>query len=52
MMNYFCEVSTVWQVILLVLSLITVITLTGCCVIASDTDTMHADSSKWVPRCF
>lgn len=34
MMNYFCEVSTVWQVILLVLSLITVITLTGCCVLS------------------
>ena len=31
MMNYFCEVGTVWQVIQLVLSLLTVITLTvGC----------------------
>ena len=33
MMKYFCEVSSVWQGILLVLSLITVITLTGCCVL-------------------
>lgn len=32
MMNYFCEVGTVWQVILLVLSLLTVITLTAGCV--------------------
>ena len=31
MMNYFCEVGTAWQVIQLVLSLLTVITLTvGC----------------------
>lgn len=34
MMNHFCEVSSVWQGILLVLSLITVITLTGCCVLS------------------
>lgn len=34
MMNYFCEVGTVWQVVLLVFSLITVITFTGCCVLA------------------
>ena len=32
MMNYFCEVGTVWQVILLVLSLLAVITLTSGCV--------------------
>lgn len=31
MMRYFCEVGIIWQVILLVLSLITVITLTGGC---------------------
>ena len=31
MMNYFCEVSTVWQVVLLVLSLLTVISLVGGC---------------------
>ncbi len=31
MMNYFCQVSTVLQVILLVLSLLTVISLTGGC---------------------
>lgn len=34
MMNHFCEVSPVWQGILLVLSLITVIMLTGCCVLS------------------
>lgn len=34
MMNHFCEVSSVWQGILLVLSLITVITLTGCCALS------------------
>ena len=33
MMKHFCEVGSVWQGILLVLSLITVITLTGCCVL-------------------
>jgi len=33
MMKYFCEVSTVLQVILLVLSLLTVIVLTGCSVL-------------------
>lgn len=32
MMNYFCEVGTIWQVILLVLSLLTVITVTSGCV--------------------
>jgi hypothetical protein len=31
MMNYFCQVSTVWQVVLLVLSLLTVISLAGGC---------------------
>ena len=31
MMNYFCQVSTVLQVVLLVLSLLTVISLTGGC---------------------
>lgn len=34
MMKHFCEVSSVWQGVLLVLSLITVITLTGCCVLS------------------
>lgn len=34
MMNHFCEVGTIWQVILLVISLITVIILTGCCVLS------------------
>ena len=33
MMKHFCQVGAVWQGILLVLSLITVITLTGCCVL-------------------
>lgn len=32
-MNYFCEVATVWQIILLVFSLLTVISLTGGCVL-------------------
>lgn len=34
MMNHFCEVGTVWQAVLLVLSLIAVITLTGSCVLS------------------
>ena len=34
MMKHFCQVGSVWQGILLVLSLITVITLTGCCVLS------------------
>ena len=34
MMKLFCEVGTVWQVVLLVLSIITVITLTGCCALS------------------
>ena len=34
MMKHFCQVGAVWQGILLVLSLITVITLTGCCVLS------------------
>ena len=32
MMNY-CDVSSIWQIILLILSLITVIALTACCVL-------------------
>ena len=34
MMHHFCEVATVWQVILLVLSILTVIALTGSCVLS------------------
>ncbi len=34
MMQHFCQVGAVWQGILLVLSLITVITLTGCCALS------------------
>ena len=34
MMKHFCEVGSLWQCILLVLSLITVITLTGCSVLS------------------
>lgn len=33
MMSYFCDVGMLWQVILLVLSLLTVIILIGCCVL-------------------
>lgn len=33
MMNYFCEVGTVWQVILLVLGILTVIALTSGCIL-------------------
>ena len=34
MMTNFCDVSTIWQVILLVLSVLTVITIIGACVIS------------------
>lgn len=34
MMHYFCLVGTLWQIILLVLSLLTVISLTGGCVLS------------------
>ena len=34
MMHHFCKVATVWQVILLVLSILTVIALTGSCVLS------------------
>lgn len=42
MLTNFCEASTVWQVILLVLSVLTVITITSACVISL----RHKDSTR------